>query len=269
MNRTQLVLELFAPDELGISRWVSKDELVGKYSSLYTTNGNQWMRNRGLKHLKLEKEIFNRVTHWRFNGFEENPKPNRPIKKEIRDQLLKNPCAATGFNGTKYNPIVVDHKNGRYNDNDVLNLNTQKVGDFQALCNQANITKGQYCSTICKKTNKRFDAKTLGYSVSFIKGDENYRGECDGCYWYDPIKFKQIVSQNNTMEKLTDEYLLEIYTTGFEDELGGRLKPPYNNQILIRIYNMGRRDAVIGDDIIPFDNQTTEKIMRQIKNIEI
>jgi hypothetical protein len=71
------------------------------------------------------------------------------------------------------------------------------------------------------------------------------------------------------MEKLTDEYLLEIYTTGFEDELGGRLKPPYNNQILIRIYNMGRRDAVIGDDIIPFDNQTTEKIMRQIKNIEI
>jgi hypothetical protein len=269
MNRTQLVLELFAPNEYGISRWVSKEELTDKYSSLYPTNGNQWMRNRGLKHLKLEKEIFNRVIHWRFNGFEETPKPNRPIKKEIREQILKNPCAATGFNGTKYNPIVVDHKNGRYNDNDVLDVNTQKVDDFQALCNQANITKGQYCSTICKKTNKRFDAKTLGYSVSFIKGDENYSGECDGCYWYDPIKFKQLVSQNNMMEKITDDELIETYILGFNDELSGRLRSPYNNPMLIRIYNMGRRDTVIGDGIISFDGQKKEEILKRIKTIEI
>jgi hypothetical protein len=197
MNRTELILELFAPDENGISRWVSKNELVGRYSSLYPTNGNQWMRNRGLKHLKLEKETIDGVIHWRFNGFEENQKSNRPIKKEIRDELSKRPCAHTGFSGTKNNPIVIDHKNGRYNDEDVLNTKTQKLEDFQPFCNQANLQKRTYCNIVCLKTAIRFDAKILGYDVSYIEGGEKYEGTCVGCYWADCIKFKKIVSNIN------------------------------------------------------------------------
>ena len=197
MNRTELVLELFAPDDNGVSRWVSKNELVGKYESLFPTNGNQWMRNRGLKHLKLEKETINNVTHWRFNGFDENQKSNRPIKNEIRESLSKKPCAHTGFNGTKNNPIVIDHKNGRYNDKDVLDVNTQKPEDFQSFTNQANLQKRSYCNNVCIKTGKRFDAKILGYNVSFTEGDEIYKGTCAGCYWADCIKFKQIISSIN------------------------------------------------------------------------
>lgn len=196
MNRTQLVLELFKPNEEGKSRWISKNELVGKYSNLYPTNGNQWMRNRGLKHLKLEKKIIDSVIHWRFNGFEENQKPNRPIKKEIKEELSKKTCVHTGFKGTKNNPIVIDHKNGRYNDEDVLDINTQKVEDFQPICNQSNLNKRTYCNNICMKTNKRFDAKVLGYNISFIDGDENYQGTCNGCYWFDCLMFKHTISQN-------------------------------------------------------------------------
>lgn len=197
MNRTKLILELFQPDENGISRWVSKNELIGRYSSLYPTNGNQWMRNRGLKHLKLEKQVIDSITYWRFNGLEENPKLNRPIKKEIKDELSKKPCVHTGFNGTKNNQIVIDHKNGRYNDEDVLDVKTQKPEDFQPLCNQANLNKRSYCNNVCIKTGKRFDAKKLGYEVSYIEGDEKYEGTCVGCYWADCIKFKKTVSNIN------------------------------------------------------------------------
>jgi hypothetical protein len=190
MNRTELVLELFAPDENGVSKWISKNQLVGRYSSLYPTNGNQWMRNRGIKHLILEKTIIDNITHWRFNGFDQNQKSNRPIKKEIRDEFLKKPCAHTGFNGTNNNPIVIDHKNGRYNDEDVLNIKTQKPEDFQSMCNQANLQKRSYCNNICIKTGFRFNAKTLGYNISYTEGGEKYEGTCVGCYWNDCIDFK-------------------------------------------------------------------------------
>jgi hypothetical protein len=194
MNRTQLVLELFAPDENGVSRWVSKNELVGRYASLYPTNGNQWMRNRGIKHLNLEKTVIDRVIHWRFNGFKLKQNANRPIKKEIRNQLSKKPCVHTGFGGTNNNPIVIDHKNGRYNDEDVLNVNTQKLDDFQSMCNQANLQKRSYCNNVCVKTNSRFDAKILGYGVSYTEGGEKYEGTCVGCYWYDCLDFKNKIS---------------------------------------------------------------------------
>jgi len=194
MNRTELVLELFTPNKNGISRWVSKNELVGRYKSLFPTNGNQWMRNRGLKHLILEKKITNRLIYWRFNGLVENQKSTRPIKKEIRESLSKKPCVHTGFSDTKNNQIVIDHKNGRYNDKDVLDTKTQKLEDFQTLTNQANLQKRTYCNNVCIKTNKRFDAKILGYNISFTNGDETYKGTCVGCYWADCLKFKQIVS---------------------------------------------------------------------------
>ena len=197
MNITQLVIELFSPDENGFSRWVSKNELVGKYSTLYPTNGNHWMRNRGIAHLNLEKTEIDGVINWRFNGFVEQMVSNRPIKKEIREEVSKRRCAHTGFNGTKNNPIVVDHKNGRYNDERVLNVGTQNEDDFQSLTNQANLYKREICNNQCMSSGKRFDAKNLGYGVSFIDGDENYEGTCVGCYWYDCLKFKKIASQGD------------------------------------------------------------------------
>lgn len=189
MNRTELVLELFNPDKQGFSRWISKNELVGKYETLFPTNGNMWMRNKGIAHLKLEKETIDGIIHWRFNGMVENQKSSRPIKKEIKDVLSKKPCVHTGFNHTKNNPIVIDHKNGRYDDIKVLNILTQSLDDFQPLCNQANLLKRSDCNN-CMKTNLRFDAKKLGYEISFLEGDENYVGSCNGCYWFDCLKFK-------------------------------------------------------------------------------
>jgi len=189
MNRTQLVLKLFNPDENGVSRWVNKEELIGEYKTLYPTNGNHWYRLRGLSHLVYEKKMEDGQTYWRFNGLKEKD-GGRPIRNDIRNSLKSNPCSHTGFKGTKNNSIVIDHKNGRYNDERVLNIKTQEVGDFQSLVNQANLFKRTVCGE-CINTGKRFDAKKLGYNISFIDGDENYQGTCVGCYWYDCSEFKK------------------------------------------------------------------------------
>jgi hypothetical protein len=198
MNNTELVIELFSPDENGYSRWVSKEECVGKYESLYPKNGNHWYRNAGIKKFKFEKnknkngEIF-----WRFNGFNED-NINRNIKQSIKKVLIKEKCVHTGLKNSKNNPIEIDHKNGRYNGIEVIDINNQKITDFQPLTRQSNLQKRSNCNE-CKLTFKRFDAKELGYSVSFIEGDETYKSDigCRGCYWFDCIFFKKSLYLKN------------------------------------------------------------------------
>lgn len=189
MNCTELVLELFSPDENGYSRWVAKSECVGKYKKLEPRNGNHWYRNRGLKKYIFEKEIRDSETYWRFNGIVDDDSFTRTIRQDIRDIVKREKCAFTSSNGTKNNPIEVDHKNGRYNDPRVLNEYTQMVFDFQPLLKFLNAKKREDC-IVCKKTNKRFDAKNLGFRVSFIEGNEDYVGTCEGCFWFDIERFK-------------------------------------------------------------------------------
>lgn len=195
MNNTELVVELFSPDENGYSRWVSKQECVGKYQSLYPKNGNHWYRNAGLKHFIFEKKKNeDGDILWRFNGYTDNSK-NRNIKTSIKNELIKLNCVHTGLKNSKNNPIEIDHKNGRYSGIESIDIEQQKIEHFQPLTRQSNLQKRSSCNK-CKTTLKRFDAKELGYDVSFVKGDENYNNEigCNGCYWHDCIFFKKMLS---------------------------------------------------------------------------
>ena len=48
-SATGLFIELANPDPLtGISRWVSRDEFVGKYQALYFENGLSWGRRNSM-----------------------------------------------------------------------------------------------------------------------------------------------------------------------------------------------------------------------------
>ena len=74
-----------------------------------------------------------------------------------------------------------------------MNIKTQKLEDFQPLSKAANDAKRQFCKE-CRRTNKRFDAKKLGYPISFYAGNENHMGNeegCIGCFWYDPLEFRK------------------------------------------------------------------------------
>lgn len=192
MNRTKLALKLFNPNKEGVSRWVCRDECVGEYADLMPTNGNMWYRNSGLGGKKYiwEKKVDNGKEYWRFNGFQINPE-SRPIRSDIRKELMSGApkCSHTGFGNTANDRLIIDHRNGRYNEPEVLSLQTQEIKHFQVLSNRANLAKRSDCVD-CVSTGLRFDAKKLGYRKSVCSGSLEYEGSCVGCYWYGPREFK-------------------------------------------------------------------------------
>ncbi len=48
----------------------------------------------------------------------------------------------------------------------------QRLEDFQPLSKAANDAKRQFCKE-CKRTGIRYDAKLLGYPMSYYSGDAN------------------------------------------------------------------------------------------------
>ena len=62
-----------------------------------------------------------------------------------------------------------------------------------------------------------------------------------------------------------DKILLETYMCGFNDELDGRLKMWNPNPLLLRAYNLGRQDAIVGDDVRSVDYQSNEERLNRIR----
>ena len=63
-----------------------------------------------------------------------------------------------------------------------------------------------------------------------------------------------------------DKILCETYKQGFNDELDGRTKMWNPTPLLLRAYNLGREDAIVGDDVRSVDYQTNEQILNRIRN---
>lgn len=188
VSLVDLFISLASPNALGVSRVCSKLEFVNEYSRLYFTNGCNWMR--GLKG-RYKYRTSGKQSNWTIQliGIDDEYS-NRSIRKDIFLQIKSQKCVHTGFNGTTQNEIECDHKNGRYNNINVLDPSKQKISDFQPLCRQANLQKRSDCKS-CSLSGIRFDAKSLGYQKSVIKGTLEYKGDCDGCYWYNPFEFKK------------------------------------------------------------------------------
>ena len=199
-TQQELFLELAQPNEQGISRWVDTSEFVDRYSTLELLNGLSWGRKSSSlakKYiLEVDKSITNgnKIDRIRLNGFNTSNDKNisQTIRADIKKDISKQRCVVLGTNRSCDHKVEVDHKDGRKIDERIMNTKTQVLDDFQPLSKPANDAKRQFCKE-CKETNLRYDAKLLGYTVSFIKGDINYTKElgCIGCYWYDPIAFRQ------------------------------------------------------------------------------
>jgi len=188
-TKAELFLELATPDEDGFSREVSVEEFDGRYSGLRFGNGGSWARDDGplgkkYNVVRHKRGKGNRTTHVELQGFNKNPK-EKSISQAVRKALKGQKCPVLGTS-----QVEIDHKDGRYDDSKVANAATQSIKDFQPLSKAANYAKRQHCKR-CADTGQRFDAKTLGYTVSQVKGNGKYRGTCVGCYWYDPYVFNQ------------------------------------------------------------------------------
>lgn len=193
MTKYDLFLKLADPDSNGKSRWINTNEFVGVYSVLVFGNGASWAR----KESSLAKRFIvefnknltpgNTIDAIRLNGYN-NSDFSQHIKAEIKKMIRSQRCVILGTS----NPEV-DHKNGMKNDPRVMRNEDQHLSDFQPLSKAANDAKRQFCKK-CIASGKRFDAKELGYPVSFYEGGATHNGEknaCVGCFWYDPVEFRK------------------------------------------------------------------------------
>lgn len=206
-TQQELFLELAQPDKNGISRWVNTSEFVGRYSTLELLNGLSWGRKSSTiakKYiLETDKSITtgNKIDRIRLNGFNtcHTSTHTQTIRDDIKKEISKRRCVVLGTNRSCDHKTEVDHKDGRKDDSRVMNTSTQTLDDFQPLSKPANDAKRQFCKE-CKETNMRYDAKLLSYPISFTVGDANYTDEigCKGCFWYDPIAFRQSLELKNS-----------------------------------------------------------------------
>jgi hypothetical protein len=64
---------------------------------------------------------------------------------------------------------------------------------------------------------------------------------------------------------ITDEQLIEVYMKGFIDSLHDMHPQPFETSLEQKAYQLGRIDALIGDEIEAHDYQTNEEILFNIK----
>lgn len=197
MTKIELFEELAQIDENGCSRWVFVTEFVGKYQGLQLLNGSGWSRDDGAfgrKYLIERNRSLtpgNKVDAIRTVGFN-NGDYSQYIRADIKKVIKSRRCVVLGTS----NPEV-DHKNGMKNEGRVMRNEIQCLEDFQPLSKAANDAKRQFCKE-CKKTGKRYDAKLLGYPISYYLGVAEHHNEenaCIGCYWYDPLEFKKHLTE--------------------------------------------------------------------------
>lgn len=193
MTKNDLFLELAKPDKNGVSRWVYVTEFIGKYADLAFGNGASWARKESTLAQKYKIEFNKTITSGngidaiRLNGFN-NGDFSQHINAEIKRTISSQRCVVLGTSKPE-----VDHKNGMKNESRVMKNINQTLSDFQPLSKAANDAKRQFCKE-CIRTGKRYDAKLLGYPMSYYQGGPNHNGEenaCIGCFWYDPIEFRK------------------------------------------------------------------------------
>lgn len=187
-------------EEFYFSRVVTIDELKNIHPSFQSTNGCQWARDDnsylGKKYIIKREKKGGKVYSIQLDGpNDDSIKKYRSINSDIVKQIRSERCAILDIGSN----IEVDHKNGRYNTLKNVDINTQKLEDFQPLSKAANDAKRMHCKK-CIESGKRYDAKNLGYKESFILGDENTK-TCNGCYWYNPKRFNELISKDFKKEK--------------------------------------------------------------------
>ena len=202
-KKQEEVDSLFNPDENGVSVWVLKEEIsqikllnwgnngIARHGVFF--NDNRYIWEKSPKTGKIEK--------LRTNGYNQDLINNlsRPIRKDIEKYHKKFGCVVCG----SHSDLITDHKNDLYNDSRVLNIKTQKIDDFQCLCNHCNLQKRQVAKKTIE-TKKRYSAKNIPslkvFDIDFIEGnkefDINDPNAMKGTYWYDPVAFMQYIKEN-------------------------------------------------------------------------
>lgn len=152
------------------SREIPISELKNLHPGFESSNGCQWARSDGSylgKKYKIKRpQKGGKVFAVRLDGPNANSvKKHRGIRQDIRTEISKQRCVVLDVGSS----IEVDHKNGKYDELSNIELENQKIDDFQPLSKAANDAKRQHCKD-CIKTGKRYDARRLGYKEGWVVG---------------------------------------------------------------------------------------------------
>lgn len=198
-TKTAMFQRLAQPNDNGVSRWVDCSEFVGEFADLKFGNGASWARKESILAKKYVIEFDKSVTpgnsidRIRLNGFNDGDH-SQHIRADIKREISGRRYVVLGTS----NPEV-DHKNGMKNEDRVMRNEDQRLSDFQPLSKAANDAKRQFCKE-CMRTGIRYDAKKLGYPMSYYAGNAEHNGEenaCIGCFWYDPIEFRRHLTRKD------------------------------------------------------------------------
>lgn len=198
---------LFKPNSEGYSDFVNTEEFEnyglkwskgngnGRNGAYFGVNKYKWdvKRGKGRKVIALK---LNGINDNKLHGCS-HPIGNH-IRKYFKENMFEHGCIICGT----HSELCIDHKNDLYNDEKVLNINTQQVSDFQCLCNHCNTVKREVCQKM-RKTGKRYGATNITqmkiYNIDFIVGDETFDetnpNAMVGTYWYDPVAFMEHINK--------------------------------------------------------------------------
>lgn len=194
MSKVDIILNQININEDGVSEWYCVEELEEKVGFSLHGNGSAYIQtDRGLGlFYTIEKQYDGAsLTHFRLTGFAPNYQKNRAkgspsrVKKAKREE-----CANCGTHSN----LQVDHKDG--NKEPIPN---PRDADYQSLCKHCNGLKREWCKK-CKEGEGRYDAKRLGFPISFTQGNNTFCPKdprCKGCYWYDPRDFRKKTYKNS------------------------------------------------------------------------
>jgi len=118
---------------------------------------------------------------------------SRTIADKIRTHFTGACCVACGSSCS----VVIDHKNDLYNDTRALHTASQRISDFQPLCNHCNLQKKAICMKE-KKSKRLYSAKQiprLNQSLFSFPWEKKCFDISDihckrDTYWYDPVEFE-------------------------------------------------------------------------------
>jgi hypothetical protein len=191
MSKTNTLLDAMQIDpNTGVSPWWDVDKLEAMIGFPLRGNGSPFFqkdRSVGVMYT-IEKQMDKgKLSMVRTTGFAPYHQSNRAsgVPKDVRDWLATGvPCSMCGTTSD----LRPDHKDGNKEP-----LPNAGIGDFQPLCVHCNTVKREVCKK-CVASGLRFDAKSLGYPISWTRGTKNFQPQsprCLGCYWYDPRAFRK------------------------------------------------------------------------------
>jgi 5-methylcytosine-specific restriction endonuclease McrA len=205
MKNSKLVETIFTPDnETGVSDWKTREEIdvtglrLGNNGNI--RYGKPWSNKYEWEIERVNNKPRGKPLRFRTIGFSREKFKSRPIRDDIRKGLLKNnkTCCHCGA----HKDLCIDHKNDMYNDDRVLNKETQSADDFQVLCNRCNKDYKHQANEREKKTRIVHSIKDLNlmpysndkfiypWESAIKKYDESDINCKIYTYWYDVDNYK-------------------------------------------------------------------------------